>query len=104
MKKTILSIVVVFLLSSCEVFNPTMKFKVSGSGQISITYSDSGGTNQWSGSAQTFEREMLTDEFFYLSAQSNSGLGCKVEAYIGNELIKQAGASGYGVASISGTY
>ena len=44
MKKTILSIAILFILSSCDVFNPTMKFKVSGSGQMSITYSDSEGT------------------------------------------------------------
>ena len=104
MKKTIAILAAVVLLSSCEMISPKMKFKVIGSGSMLITYSDDGGMTQYDGGSREFEREMSDGEFYYLSAQSNSGSGCKVEAYIGNELVKQSSSSGYGVASISGTY
>lgn len=102
--KQIIIIAVLFLLSSCEVFNPTMTFKIIGSGTFSIAFSDDGGSSSFNGSAQNFTREMSTDEFWALSAQSNNGTGVKVEAYVGTELVKTQSASGYGIASIYGTY
>ena len=102
--KQLIIIAALFILSSCEVFFPTMTFKVIGSGQFSIVYIDNGGSSTFTGGAQTFKREMSTDEVWVLSAQSLNGTGVRVEAYIGNELIKSQSAAGYGVASISGTY
>ena len=102
--KQLIIIAALFLLSSCEVFSPQMTFKVIGSGTFSISFLDNGGSSTFNGSAQTFKREMTTDEIWVLSAQSNNGTGVKVEAYIGSELIKSQSASGYGVASISGSY
>lgn len=104
MIKKMILFAAVLLLSSCEVLFPTMTFKVIGSGSFSISYLDNGGSSSFSGGAQTFKREMVTDEVWVLSAQSNNGTGVRVEAYIGNELIKSQTATGYGVASISGTY
>ena len=102
MKKLIIALSIL-ALTSCDALFPSYTFKVIGSGQISISYLDDGGQSSWSGSAQSFKREMKTDEVYVLSAQSMSGTGCTVEAYIGNELIKRANATGYGVASISGS-
>lgn len=101
MKKLILALSII-ALSSCDVLFPTYTFKVVGSGQMNITFLDDGGLNSWSGSSQEFKREMGVDEVWAMSAQSKNGTGCKVEAYFGSELIKQANANGYGVASISG--
>lgn len=104
MKKTILFLAIAAVLSSCEVFNNTMRFKVIGSGTFTIGYSDNGGSTTFYSSEKEFTREMQTDELWVLTAQSNSGTGVRVEAYIGKELVKSNSASGYGVASISGTY
>ena len=102
--KSILVALSLITMVGCDTFFPPMKFKVISNGKVFITYSDSGGTSQWEGGTQEFEREMLTDEFYYLSAQSQDGKGCVVEAYVGKELVKSARATGYGVASVSGSY
>lgn len=104
MIKKMILFATVLIFSSCEVFFPTMTFKVIGSGTFTISYIDNGGSSTFTGGAQTFKREMVTDEIWVLSAQSLNGTGVLVEAYIGNELIKSQSATGYGVASISGTY
>lgn len=102
--KQFLFIAALFMLSSCEVLFPTYTFKVIGVGSFTIGFVDNGGSSVFNGSAQTFKREMSDGETWVLSAQSNSGSGVRVEAYIGNELIKSQSATGYGVASISGTH
>jgi len=103
MKKVILLSAILFL-SSCEFLFPPLTIKVIGSGTFTVAYADQQISKVWETGQTSFDVEMLTDEAWSFSAQSNNGTGVTVEAYIGTEKIRSNSASGYGVASISGTY
>lgn len=97
--RNLIIISALFLLSSCDTFFSSLTFKVIGSGTFNVGLSENGTYSSSTMSAKEFK--VNDSGVVILSAQSNSGTGVRVEAYIGKELIKSASASGYGVASIT---
>jgi hypothetical protein len=98
MKKLMLLAVIV-LFTSCDAIFAPITFKLIGSGTMSVGLSEDGTYSSSNMTAQSFD--VNSSGTVILTAQSNDGTGCKIEAYIGKELIKQASASGYGVASVT---
>jgi hypothetical protein len=86
-------------MSSCDTLTNKITFKIIGSGTFSVGLSEDGDYSSSTMSAQSFK--VNGNGVVILSAQSNSGTGVKIEAYIGSEKIKTASAGGYGVASVT---
>ena len=103
-----LSILLLFLCSSCGGFYKTVKYTVSGtSNHYSVTYSTKDGGTSQEGNIQnnwTYTFKTSMNEFLYISAQNQLDSGSvTVKIYINGSLYKTTTSSGpYVIASASG--
>ena len=97
--KKVMALFAILVLTSCDSIFAPITFKVIGNGNFNVWLSEDGTQSSSVMSATTFK--VNSGGVIILSAQSNSGTGVKIEAYLGSEKIKSASAGGYGVASIT---
>ena len=99
MKKLLIVLLLALSMSSCETLFMPVTFKVVGSGTFNIGLYEDGSYSSGTYAAQSFK--ISSGGVLTFSAQSTTGKGCTVEAWVGNYKVRSSSASGYGVASVT---
>lgn len=99
MKKILTVLLLALSMSSCETLFTPVTFKVIGSGTFNVGLSEDGSYSSGTYPAQSFKS--TSEGVLVFSAQSTTGKGCTVEAWVGNDKVRSSSASGYGVASVT---